>query len=112
MTVRELFANIDNDELSGQVESLESRALAQQTRRRKISAAWLWLFVGVGVAVSMVGFALGGQLGAVLFVSYWAGGSLVFAALRRLLLDPRLDATLPLSHSAAELRALRRQRRP
>ena len=107
--VRELFANIDNDELSERVDSLEARADGQQLRRNRITSAWLWLFIGVGVAVSMASFAIGGQLGAVLFLSYWGGGTLVFVALRRLFLDPRFDEKLPLSRSKAELREQRRR---
>ena len=107
--VRELFANIDNDELSERVDSLEARADGQQVRRNRITSAWLWLFIGVGVAVSMASFAIGGQLGAVLFLSYWGGGTLVFVALRRLFLDPQLGEKLPLSRSKAELRGQRRR---
>jgi hypothetical protein len=40
-----------------------------------------------------------GQLGSVIFVAYWAGGPLIFLALRRLYLDPHLDAKFPLSRS-------------
>lgn len=107
VSIRELFANIDNDELSERVESLAARAEGQQVRRNRTTSAWLWLFIGVGIAVSMASFATGGQLGGVLFLSYWGGGTLVFVALRRLFLDPRLDEKLPLSRSKAELRAQR-----
>ena len=108
VTVRELFAELDNAALSTRVESLEARALAQQMKRGKITSSWLWIFVGLGVAVSLASFAIGGQLGGTLFLSYWAAGTFIFVAIRRLILDPRLDTQLPLSHSKAELR--RRQR--
>lgn len=110
VSIRELFANIDTDGLSERVESLEARAEGQQVRRIRTTSAWLWLFIGAGIGVSMASFAAGGQLGAVLFLSYWGGGTLVFVAFRRLFLDPRLDEKLPLSRSKAELRAQRRRR--
>lgn len=106
--VRELFAHIDDTAFSERVESLEARAETQQARRNRTTAAWVWLFVGIGVVVSMVSFFIGGAWGGTLFLIYWAGGSLIFVALRRLVLEPRLDDKLPLSRSRAELRRLRR----
>lgn len=106
---RELFTNIDNSALSERVESLEARAESQQTRRNRSTTAWLWLFIGVGIVVSMLGFSLGGPLGGTLFLMYWGGGSLIFVAIRRLVIEPRLDSKLPLSRSRAELRSARRQ---
>lgn len=107
---RELFTAIDdNTALSDRVESLEARAESQQTRRNRMTTAWLWLFIGVGVVVSMLGFSLGGPLGGTLFLMYWGGGSLIFVAVRPLVLEPRLDEKLPLSRSRAELRSARRQ---
>ena len=108
VTVRELFTAIESDELSGRVDSLESRVKDQQARRGRITTAWLWLFIGIGVSVSLISFAARGQFGWVLFLGYWGGGSLIFMALRRLYLDPRLDEMLPLSRSKAQLRAQKR----
>lgn len=110
VSVRELFSSIDNDEFSERVDSLQSLSQSQQTRRNRVSTAWLWLYIGIGVVVSMISFGVGGQLGGVLFVAFWGGGTLIFLALRRLLVDPRLDAALPLSHSKAELRRRQRER--
>lgn len=105
---RELFTTIDNTALSERVESLEARAEAQQTRRNRMTTAWMWLFIGVGVMVSMLGFSLGGPMGGTLFLMYWGGGSLIFVAVRRLVLEPHLDDKLPLSRSKAELRMVRK----
>ncbi|HXH36073.1 MAG TPA: helix-turn-helix transcriptional regulator [Plantibacter sp.] len=107
--VRELFVRIDNDELSDRVESMESRAAEQQLARQRVANAWLWLFIGIGIAVSMVSFGSGGQVGGVLFLAYWGGGIPIFIALRRLLLDPRLDARYPLSRSRHQVREQKRR---
>lgn len=107
--VRDLFVSIDNDELSDRVESMESRAAEQQLARQRVANAWLWLFIGIGIAVSMVSFGSGGQVGGVLFLAYWGGGIPIFIALRRLLLDPRLDARYPLSRSRHQLREQKRR---
>lgn len=107
--VRELFATIDNDDLSDRVDSFETRALDEQAHRDRTSRAWMWLYIGVGVVVSFLSFAWGGQYGAVLFFGYWGGGTLIFLALRRLMIDPRLDTKLPLSRSGAARRRYKRQ---
>lgn len=109
VTVRELFTAIDSDELSGRVDSLEVRMKEQQSRRERLTTAWLWLFIGIGVTVSLMGFTIGGQLGALLFLSYWGGGTLIFVALRRLYLEPHLDEKFPLSRNKTQLRAQKRQ---
>lgn len=106
--VRELFVSIDDEALGARVDSLEDRAARQQLARDRTQAAWLWLFIGVGVAVSFLGFFLGGPWGGTLFLMYWLGGSLIFVALRRLFIEPRLDRKLPLSKSKAELRKMRK----
>ncbi len=106
--VRDLFASLDSTAFGEKLESLEARAEAQQVRRNRITSAWLWLFIGLGVAVSMVSFFIGGAWGGTLFLIYWGGGSLIFVALRRLVVEPRLNEKLPLSRSNAELRKLRR----
>lgn len=106
---RELFTTIESDELNGRVDSLEARTLDQQTRRNRTHRAWMWLFLGIGVIVSFISFAAGGQLGAVLFLGYWGGGTFIFFALRRLILDPRLDEKLPLSRGREYLREQKRR---
>lgn len=106
--VRELFASIDTTALSERVESLDTRAESQQVARNRAVAAWRWLFIGVGVVVSFSSFFIGGAWGGTLFVMYWAGGSLIFLALRRLLIEPHLNSTLPLSRNKGELRKLQR----
>jgi transcriptional regulator with XRE-family HTH domain len=106
--VRDLFVSIDDAALSARVDSMEDRAVRQQLARDRAHTAWLWLFIGVGVAVSFLGFFLGGPWGGTLFLMYWLGGSLIFVALRRLVIEPHLDRKLPLSKSKAELRNLRK----
>ena len=103
--VRDLLAGIDNPALSERVESLEARSAVQQAARNQSVAAWRWLFIGVGIAVSFGSFFLGGPWGGTLFLMYWAGGSFVFLAFMRLVIEPRLADRLPLSRSARELRA-------
>lgn len=108
VTVSALFKTIENDSFSCRVDSLETRRQDQQAARDKLSGAWMWFFVGVGVVTSMISFAAGGQLGAVIFLSYWGGGLLILVAVRRLYLDPRLDNRYPLSRSKHQLRARKR----
>lgn len=107
--VRELFASIDNTALSERVESLEARTGAQQKERDRTTAAWLWLFIGIGVAISFLSFFIGGPWGGTVFLMYWAGGSLIFLAFRRLMIEPRLNDKLPLSRNKGELLKLQRQ---
>lgn len=104
--VRELFATIDDAQLSGRVESLDARAEAQQAARDRITAAWRWLYIGIGVVLSLVSITLG-QYGLVLFLAYWTGGYLILVAVRRIYLEPRVEARYPLSRSKRELRAQR-----
>ncbi|TQO20189.1 DNA-binding XRE family transcriptional regulator [Rhodoglobus vestalii] len=106
--VRELFATIESDELSGRVDSFESRANDQQAARDRLSGGWFWLFIGVGIVVVLLGATLG-QLGSVIFVAYWAGGPFIFLALRRLYLDPLLDAKFPRSRSRHARRIQKRR---
>ncbi|CAO1653790.1 helix-turn-helix domain-containing protein [Salinibacterium sp. NSLL150] len=102
--VRDLFASIESDELSGRVDSFESRAQDQQSSRKRVAGAWVWLFVGVGVVISMFSFAINTQLSSMGFVAYWLGGSLIFIALKRLVLEPYLQRTFPLSRSKGDRR--------
>ncbi|MBH0008304.1 helix-turn-helix domain-containing protein [Salinibacterium sp. SWN1162] len=107
--VRDLFAAIESDELSGRVDSFESRAQDQQRARNRALSAWVWLFIGVGVVVSMFSFAINTQFSSVGLVAYWLGGTLIFIALERLVLEPYLERTFPLSRSKRE-RKLQRSR--
>jgi transcriptional regulator with XRE-family HTH domain len=106
--VRELFRTIESDELSGRVDSFESRSSDQQAARDRLSGGWFWLFIGVGIVVALLGAAFG-QLGSVILAAYWAGGPLIFMALRRLYLDPHLDAKFPLSRSKHDRRMQKRR---
>jgi transcriptional regulator with XRE-family HTH domain len=106
--VRDLFMTIESDELSGRVDSFESRASDQQAARDRFSGGWFWLFIGVGIVVALLGAAFG-QLGSVILVAYWAGGPLIFLALRRLYLDPHLDTKFPLSRSKHDRRLEKRR---
>jgi len=58
--------------------------------------------------VALLGAAFG-QLGSVILAAYWAGGPLIFMALRRLYLDPHLDAKFPLSRSKHDRRMQKRR---
>lgn len=108
--VRDLFTTIDSDDLNGRVDSFEARTLDEQTRRDRANSAWMWLFIGTGVIVSMIGFGAGGALASVLFFGYWGGGSLIFFALRRLLLDPYLDEKYPLARGREHSRRQKRRK--
>jgi transcriptional regulator with XRE-family HTH domain len=107
--VRDLFIDIDGAGLSSRVGSLEDRTAEQQTARDRTTRAWLLLYVGIGIVLTLVAFSI--PHGVVLFLAYWLGGTLIATALRRLLLEPRLDARHPLSRSTRTRRQLRRERR-
>lgn len=102
--VRDLFAVIDDPQLSSRMDSLEARAEEQQAGRDRITAAWTWLYVGVGIILSLLSFTLGAY-GLVLFLAYWSGGYLILHAVRRIYLEPRLEARFPLSRSKQQRRA-------
>jgi hypothetical protein len=97
---------IESDELSGRVDSFESRSSDQQAARDRFRGGWFWLFIGVGIVVALLG-AVFGQLGPVILVAYWAGGPLIFLALTRLYLHPYLDRKFPLSRSTHDRRLQR-----
>jgi len=108
--VRDLFATIDDAHVNSRVESLEARTEEQQAGRDRITAAWTWLYVGVGIVLSLLSFTLGAY-GLVLFLAYWSGGYLILRAVRRIYLEPRLEAQFPLSRSKRHRRAQPAQRR-
>ena len=95
--VRDLFTTIEDASLSSRVDSLQDRTDEQQTARDRISGAWRWLYVGIGVVLTMVSFTF--PYGLVLFLSYWVGGYIILVAVRRIYLEPHLDAKYPLSHA-------------
>lgn len=107
--VRDLFSAIDDADLTSRVDSLEARASEQQATRDRTTRAWLLLFVGLGIVLTFVAFTI--PNGLALFLAYWLGGTLIAVALRRLLLEPRLDARYPLSRSTRTRRQRRRERR-
>ena len=107
--VRDLFMTIDSHELSGKVDSFESREQDQQAARDRVVRSWVWLFVGVGIVFSLLCFAINTQFSSVGFVAYWAGGSLIFVALRRLSMEPYLDRKFPLSRSKHDRRVQKRR---
>lgn len=104
--VRELFATIDDDALSSRVDSLQRRSDEQQHARDQITHAWRWLYVGIGIVCTLLSFTF--PFGLVLFLSYWVGGYVILTALRRIVLEPRLDARFPLSRETRTRRASRR----
>ncbi|GGE99169.1 helix-turn-helix domain-containing protein [Mycetocola zhadangensis] len=100
--VRDLFSTIDDAALSSRVDSLADRAEEQQVARDRISGAWRWLYIGVGVVVTLISFTF--AQGMVLFLGYWVGGTMILVALRRLYLEPHLDAKYPLSRATRSRR--------
>jgi transcriptional regulator with XRE-family HTH domain len=109
VTVRDLFSAIDDADLNSRVDSLESRTSDQQGGRDRLTRAWVLLFVGVGIVLTLVAFTI--PNGLAFFLAYWLGGTLIAVALRRLLLEPRLDARFPLSRSTRTRRQRRREQR-
>ncbi|QAV70383.1 XRE family transcriptional regulator [Salinibacterium sp. UTAS2018] len=105
--VRDLFAAIESDELSGRVDSFESRAGDQQAARDRVRGGWFILFVGVGVVVTLLG-AMDGRMGSVVIPAYWGGGLLILIAADRLYLSSHLDAKFPLSRSKRDRRRRKR----
>lgn len=93
--VRELFVTIDDEAMNQRVLSLEERTAAQQAARDRITKAWTLLYIGIGVIATLVSFTF--PFGLVLFLSYWVGGAIILRSIRRLYLEPRLDARYPLS---------------
>jgi len=102
VSVGDLFTSIDDADFGSRVEALDSRVVDQQAARDRITAAWRWLYVGIGVVLTLLSFTMG-QYGLVLFLAYWTGGLMVLIALRRIVLEPRLDAHYPLSRSKRQL---------
>jgi transcriptional regulator with XRE-family HTH domain len=105
--VRDLFAEIEDPDLSSRVESLENRTRQQQAERNRVTSGYRWLFIGVGVVVTIVSPVFGGWGGAII-LAYWGGGILILMALRKLFLDPMFEQRFPLSRSKRELRENKR----
>lgn len=106
VAVRELFTVIEDETLSARVESLQVRADEQQAARDRITQAWRWLYFGIGIIATLVSFTF--PYGVVLFLSYWSGGFLILLALRRLVIEPRLDEKYPLSRERPRTRKAKR----
>ncbi|MCR2814707.1 helix-turn-helix domain-containing protein [Microbacterium jiangjiandongii] len=109
VSVGDLFTSTDDAEFGGRVEALDSHAVDQQAARNGVTAAWRWLYVGAGVVLTLLSFTMG-QYGLVLFLAYWTGGLLILIAVRRIVLEPRLDARYPLSRSKRQPREQRSAR--
>lgn len=109
VSVRDLFTAIDDADFGNRVDALESRVVDQQAARDRVTAAWRWLYIGIGVVLSLFSFTMG-QYGLVVFLAYWTGGLLILLALRRIVLEPQLEARYPLSRSKRQLREQRRLR--
>jgi transcriptional regulator with XRE-family HTH domain len=105
--VRDLFVTIEDENLTSRVDSLAQRVEDQQEKRDTAMGAWRWLFIGAGVVLTVTCFFVAPQLGELLFVIYWFGGFFLFAALRRLVIDPHLDVKYPLSERSASRPAKR-----
>lgn len=106
--VSDLFTSIDDVEFGGRVEALDARVADQQAARDRIVAAWKWLYVGIGLVLTLFSFTMG-SFGLVMFLAYWTGGLLILVALRRIVLEPRLDSRYPLSRSERHRREDRRE---
>jgi transcriptional regulator with XRE-family HTH domain len=109
VAVRDLFVSV-NDGLEARVLSFDARAADQQLKRDRITSAWRWLFIGVGVTLTLFCFVIP-QYSTVLFVAYWSGGLIIFLAIRKLYLEPRLDERFPLSTSSVDQRRRRKRDR-
>jgi len=109
VSVGDLFTSIDDTDFGSRVEALDSRVVDQQAARDRVTAAWRWLYVGIGVVLTLLSFTMG-QYGLVLFLAYWTGGLMILIALRRIVLEPRLDARYPLSRSKRQVREQRSAR--
>jgi transcriptional regulator with XRE-family HTH domain len=107
--VRDLFSTIEDASLSSRVDSLADRTSEQQTARDRLADAWTMLFVGIGVVVTLLSFTV--SFGLAIILSYWIGGFLILRAVRRIWVEPRLDATYPLSRPTESRRTRRRLRR-
>ena len=94
--LRDLFVTIEDENLTSRVDSLDHRVAEQQAKRDSALGGWRWLFIGVGVIVSVLGLLVP-HIGSILFFAFWFGGFFIFVALRRLVIDPHLDAKYPLS---------------
>jgi transcriptional regulator with XRE-family HTH domain len=94
--MRDLFVTIEDENLTSRVDSLDHRVAEQQAMRDSAMGGWRWLFIGSGIILSVLGLLVP-QIGSVLFFAIWFGGFFIFAALRRLVIDPHLDAKYPLS---------------
>ena len=107
--VRDLFTTIDNAALSSRVDSMQDRMDEQQAARDRITSAWRWLYVGIGVILTLLSFTF--AQGMVLFLAYWTGGYFILVAIRRLYLEPHLEAKYPLSRRRESRRIQRQKQR-
>lgn len=94
---------MEDIDLAGRLQSLDARIEEQQAARVRLSRAWSMLFIGTGIVVTLLSFLLGGP-GAAIVIAYWVGGSIALVALRRIVLEPRLDERFPLSRQPAHRR--------
>ncbi|HEY1531154.1 MAG TPA: helix-turn-helix transcriptional regulator [Galbitalea sp.] len=104
--MHDLFVRIEDENLTNRVDSLEHRVADQQAKRDNALGGWRWLFIGAGIILSVLGLLVP-QIGSVLFFAFWFGGFFIFVALRRLIIDPHLDAKFPLSKRTAPRKAKR-----
>jgi len=107
--VRDLFATIENPELSSRVDSMQDRTDQQQVERDRIAGALRLLYLGIGIVATLLSFTF--AQGLVLFLAYWVGGYFILIAIRRLYFEPFLDAKFPLSRRGESRRARRQRRR-
>ena len=103
------FHTIDNAALSSRVDSMQDRMDEQQAARDRITSAWRWLYVGIGVVLTLLSFTF--TQGMVLFLAYWTGGYFILVAIRRLYLEPHLEAKYPLSRRRESRRTQRQKQR-
>lgn len=111
VSVRDLFAVIDDAALSNRVASLQERTDEQQVARDRISGGWRWLYIGLVVVLALFSFtvAQGLMQGVAPFFAYSIVGYIVLVAVRRIYLEPHLDQKYPLSRRKRPRRTRRQK---
>lgn len=107
VSVRGLFAEINDSSLRDRVESWESRAEEQQAARERIEKAWRWLYIGIGVVLTLATITVP-TYGVTVFLAYWIGGYMILVSVSRIYLEPRLQKDYPLSRNRQQIRARRK----
>lgn len=105
VAVAELFIHVETKTFEASVDGLDARKRAQQESRDGVTHGVALAFQGVGilvtfgtVALMLTGVLSGfGWLGWLIIPAYWGAGGALLDGFFRAVVDPRLDATYPLS---------------